>query len=87
MNRCSLTFDDPEATNSFTEDRNRNQLFLYGIHMLFNIPYIALQTYNTFWTEVELTQDTTTSDWYVYISCELLTILYALASMRFKVLK
>ena len=87
MNRCSLTFDDPEATNSFAEDRNRNQLFLFGIHTLFNVPYIALQTYNTFWNENEMKKDTTTYDYYVYVTCELMVLLYALASIRFKVLK
>ena len=87
MNRCTLWFDDPETTNSFTEDRNRHQLFLFGIHTLFNIPYIGLQTYNTFWNDDEMKKDETSQDWFAYIICELMTILYALASFRFKVLK
>ena len=32
-------------------------------------------------------KDTTTIDYYVYVTCELMVLLYALASVRFKVLK
>ena len=87
MNRFTLWFDDPATANQFTEDRTKNQLFLFFIHTMFNVLYFSYVTYNAFLNDNEPRKDETSADWFCYAVCELLIILYALVSFRFRALR
>ena len=87
MSSCTLSFSDPKDDDDFTTDRNKNQLFLFMIFTFCNILHHVLVTYQDLVTDKEPDNDDSDMDYWIHTVNDVIVILYAIISYRFKRLR